>query len=33
MKAEGSAPFRQWMRAETENVGRVIRENNIRLDP
>jgi len=33
VKAEGSAPFRQWMRAETENVGRVIRENNIRLDP
>ena len=33
VKAEGSAAFRQWMRAETENVGRVIRDNNIRLDP
>ena len=32
IRAEGAAPFRQWMVRETETWGRIIRANNIRLD-
>lgn len=32
IRAEGAAPFRQWLVRETEVWGRVIRANNIRLD-
>ena len=31
-RADGAAAFRNWLRAETESVGRIIRENNIRAD-
>jgi tripartite-type tricarboxylate transporter receptor subunit TctC len=32
VRTEGATAFRNWLRAETEVVSRVIRENNIRLD-
>ncbi|MBY0336847.1 MAG: tripartite tricarboxylate transporter substrate binding protein [Acetobacteraceae bacterium] len=32
IRAEGPEPFRRWLAAETETVGRVVRANNIRLD-
>ncbi len=32
VRAEGAAAFRDWLRAETASLGRIIRENAIRLD-
>jgi tripartite-type tricarboxylate transporter receptor subunit TctC len=32
VRAMGAAPFRQWLAAETESWGRVVRANNIKLD-
>jgi tripartite-type tricarboxylate transporter receptor subunit TctC len=32
VRAMPAAPFRQWLTAETESWGRVVRANNIRLD-
>ncbi len=32
VRADGSAAFRSWLRAETENLGRIIRDNNVRLE-
>lgn len=32
VRADGSAAFRSWLRAETENLGRIIRGNNVRME-
>jgi tripartite-type tricarboxylate transporter receptor subunit TctC len=32
LRTDGAAPFREQLRADTASLGRVIRENNIRLD-
>ena len=32
VRADGSAAFRSWLRAETESLGRIIRDNNVRLE-